>query len=175
MLDQTFTSNAIQKLIPIIRSKTPAQLFSFRLHTYSLPKGSPSLKRTSSERRAGTAWEPSKPEIKKKVSFPLKRSVSLPPPLSFLCLPLSMLKPWRQEEARRHKKNTGNIEMKDKLINKHKKFWEELIAYFPLIRHGPHRKRTRCLAVIRELLPSRWVATIGVIHRHTHTESNVIS
>jgi hypothetical protein len=22
-----------------------------------------------------------------------------------------------------------------------KKFWEELIAYFPLIRHGPHRKR----------------------------------
>jgi hypothetical protein len=20
-------------------------------------------------------------------------------------------------------------------------FWEELIAYFPLIRHGPHRKR----------------------------------
>jgi hypothetical protein len=21
-----------------------------------------------------------------------------------------------------------------------KKFWEELIAYFPLIRHGPHRK-----------------------------------
>jgi hypothetical protein len=22
-----------------------------------------------------------------------------------------------------------------------KKFWEELIAYFPLIRHGPHRER----------------------------------
>jgi hypothetical protein len=22
-----------------------------------------------------------------------------------------------------------------------KNFWEELIAYFPLIRHGPHRKR----------------------------------
>jgi hypothetical protein len=22
------------------------------------------------------------------------------------------------------------------------KFWEELIAYFPLIRHGPHRKRS---------------------------------
>jgi hypothetical protein len=21
------------------------------------------------------------------------------------------------------------------------KFWEELVAYFPLIRHGPHRKR----------------------------------
>jgi hypothetical protein len=43
-----------------------------------------------------------------------------------------------------------------------KKFWEELIAYFPLIRHGPHRKRrlqqlfvaaetcshSHCLAVI---------------------------
>jgi hypothetical protein len=26
------------------------------------------------------------------------------------------------------------------LIN-NKKFWEELTAYFPLIRHGPHRKR----------------------------------
>jgi hypothetical protein len=24
---------------------------------------------------------------------------------------------------------------------KNKKFWEELIAYFPLIRHGPHTKR----------------------------------
>jgi hypothetical protein len=23
----------------------------------------------------------------------------------------------------------------------YKKFWEELTAYFPLIRHGPHRKR----------------------------------
>jgi hypothetical protein len=22
----------------------------------------------------------------------------------------------------------------------HKKFWEEIIAYFPLIRHKPHRK-----------------------------------
>jgi hypothetical protein len=22
-----------------------------------------------------------------------------------------------------------------------KKFWEELIIYFPLIRHGPHRER----------------------------------
>jgi hypothetical protein len=22
-----------------------------------------------------------------------------------------------------------------------KKFWEELIVYFPLIRHGPHRKQ----------------------------------
>jgi hypothetical protein len=31
-----------------------------------------------------------------------------------------------------------------------KKFWGELIAYFPLIRHGPHRKSSRCLATIRE-------------------------
>jgi hypothetical protein len=23
----------------------------------------------------------------------------------------------------------------------YKKFWEELIAYFPLIRHGPHKKK----------------------------------
>jgi hypothetical protein len=26
-------------------------------------------------------------------------------------------------------------------LKKYKKFWEELIAFFPLIRHGPHRKR----------------------------------
>jgi hypothetical protein len=39
----------------------------------------------------------------------------------------------------------------------YKKFWEEVIAYFPLIRHGPHRKRSRCLATIRG------------IHRHTYT------
>jgi hypothetical protein len=26
-------------------------------------------------------------------------------------------------------------------LEENKKFWEELIAYFPLIRHGPHRKR----------------------------------
>jgi hypothetical protein len=25
--------------------------------------------------------------------------------------------------------------------NINKKFWDELIAYFPLIRHGPHRKQ----------------------------------
>jgi hypothetical protein len=31
---------------------------------------------------------------------------------------------------------------------RHKKFWEELIAYFPLIRHGPHRKPSCCLATI---------------------------
>jgi hypothetical protein len=26
-------------------------------------------------------------------------------------------------------------------FKKYKKFWEELIAYFPLIRHGPHKKQ----------------------------------
>jgi hypothetical protein len=32
-----------------------------------------------------------------------------------------------------------------------KKFWEELIAYFPLIRHGPHRKqRLQQIFVARE-------------------------
>jgi hypothetical protein len=29
----------------------------------------------------------------------------------------------------------------DLSILKNKKFWEQLIAYFPLILHGPHRKR----------------------------------
>jgi predicted metallo-beta-lactamase superfamily hydrolase len=92
--------------------------------------------------------------------------------------------------------------------NDNKKFWEEVIAYFPLIQHGPHGKRnnfvdthrqtyrqqgnhiihtqeavgilsSRCLATIRELLPSRCLVTIGGIHRqaqtHTYTDSNVIS
>jgi hypothetical protein len=36
-----------------MRSKTPAQLHSFRLHTYLLPKASPSLKRTSTRRTNG--------------------------------------------------------------------------------------------------------------------------
>jgi hypothetical protein len=55
-------------------------------------------------------------------------------------------------------------------INIKKKFWEEIIAYFPLIRHGPHRKRSRCLATIRGLLPSRCLAmTGGYTHTHTRT------
>jgi hypothetical protein len=55
------------------------------------------------------------------------------------------------------------------------KFWEELIAYFPLIRHGPHIKSSRCLATIRGLLPSRCLATIAGGYTDTHTDSNVIS
>jgi hypothetical protein len=46
-LDQNFTiMQHFQldiKLIPIMRSKTPAQLLAFRLHTLWLPKASPSL------------------------------------------------------------------------------------------------------------------------------------
>jgi hypothetical protein len=33
---------------------------------------------------------------------------------------------------------------------KPKTFWEEIIAYFPLIRHGQHRKSSRCLGTIRD-------------------------
>jgi hypothetical protein len=54
----------------------------------------------------------------------------------------------------------------------HKKFWEELIAYFPFIRHGPHRKRCAriplflyALFAAVTFLPSRCLATIGGIHR----------
>jgi hypothetical protein len=43
---------------------------------------------------------------------------------------------------------------------KDEKFWEELIAYVPLIRHGPHRKLSRCLATIKGLLPSRCLVAI---------------
>jgi hypothetical protein len=55
------------------------------------------------------------------------------------------------------------------LYPKIKNFWGKLIAYFPLIRHGPHRKRSRFLATIRGLLPSRCLATIrGNTQTHTH-------
>jgi hypothetical protein len=37
-------------------------------------------------------------------------------------------------------KNEGNMLYK-LLLPKMNKLWEEIIAYFPLIRHGPHRKR----------------------------------
>jgi hypothetical protein len=31
-----------------------------------------------------------------------------------------------------------------------KKFWEELISYFPVIRHGPHRKRNNYVDTHRQ-------------------------
>jgi hypothetical protein len=30
--------------------------------------------------------------------------------------------------------------MRNETVLINKKFWEELIAYFPVIQHGPHRK-----------------------------------
>jgi hypothetical protein len=44
-----------------------------------------------------------------------------------------------------------------------KNFWEELIAYFPSIRHGQHRKRSRCLTTIEDT------------QTNTHTHRNMIS
>jgi hypothetical protein len=40
-------------------------------------------------------------------------------------------------------RNEGKIKGSKLYENSYKvkKFWEELIAYYPLIRHGPHRKR----------------------------------
>jgi hypothetical protein len=53
-----------------------------------------------------------------------------------------------------------------------KKFWEELIAYFPLI-HDPNRKRhiqqfIYCCVFVAAVtcLPRRCLATTGGIHRH---------
>jgi hypothetical protein len=50
-----------------------------------------------------------------------------------------------------------------KFIEKSKKRWEELIAYFPLLTHGPHRKRRLKIFFIsaRTTLPSCYLATIG--------------
>jgi hypothetical protein len=41
-----------------------------------------------------------------------------------------------QHEYKQHKQTQGQ-----KIQIRNKKFWEELIAYFPLIRHTPYRKR----------------------------------
>jgi hypothetical protein len=44
-----------------------------------------------------------------------------------------------------------------------KKFWKELIAYFPLTGHGPHRKRRlqQLFAAAGPYLPSYYLATTG--------------
>jgi hypothetical protein len=51
-----------------------------------------------------------------------------------------------------------------------KKFWEELVTYFPLIRHGPHRKRRlqHFFFAERTCLASRCLATSG---KNTHTDT----
>jgi hypothetical protein len=60
--------------------------------------------------------------------------------------------------------------------NLNKLFWEELIAYFPLIRHVPYRKRLvqqlfYCyivFVVVVTFLPSSCLTTIvGHTYRHT--------
>jgi hypothetical protein len=53
-------------------------------------------------------------------------------------------------------------------VTENKNFWEELIAYFPLIRHGPHRKwlLQQFFITAGACLMSRCPATIGGIHIH---------
>jgi hypothetical protein len=59
-----------------------------------------------------------------------------------------------------------------------KKSWEELIAYFPLYDTGhiendasSNSSIVACVIVTAvTFLPSRCLATIGGIHRHTHTQ-----
>jgi hypothetical protein len=57
---------------------------------------------------------------------------------------------------------------------KNKKLWEELIAYFPFIRHGSHRKQ--CLQqffVAGTSLPSYYLETIwGYTGPQTHMPNN---
>jgi hypothetical protein len=47
-----------------------------------------------------------------------------------------VLKEKEEEKKKKKKKKERNVGM----WGKNKKLWEELVAYFPLIRHGPHRK-----------------------------------
>jgi hypothetical protein len=56
--------------------------------------------------------------------------------------------------------------MLQNVTKRNKKFWEGLIAYFPLIQRGLHRKRRlqQFFVVFTDLLPSN----DGGIHRQTH-------
>jgi hypothetical protein len=51
----------------------------------------------------------------------------------------------------------------DLVFTRYKKCWEELIAYFPLIRHGLHRKRRlqQLFVAVGTSLPGCYLATIG--------------
>jgi hypothetical protein len=40
-------------------------------------------------------------------------------------------------------------------IKINKKFWEEVIAYFTLIRHGPHRKRNNNVDTLTDTQTAR--------------------
>jgi hypothetical protein len=59
--------------------------------------------------------------------------------------------------------------------NKNKKFWEELIVYFPLILYEPHIKRRlqQFFVTIGTCLPSRCLATV-VGHTDNPTDSPLI-
>jgi hypothetical protein len=59
--------------------------------------------------------------------------------------------------------NTATGGMHDKATVKNEKFWEELIAYFPLIRHGSHRKRRlqQFFVAAGTSLPSWYLITKG--------------
>jgi hypothetical protein len=69
-----------------------------------------------------------------------------------------------------------------------KKLWEKLIAYFPLILHGPHRKRrlqqffvapgtclaSRCLATVRgDIKKHRLMGGIHVVRRYDGSGSMI--
>jgi hypothetical protein len=87
MLEQNFTimqpfQRHVKKLIPVIRSKTQAQLLSFMLHTLSLPEALP-----LPEGGGGTAWEPSKPELKKNLASNPLNVISLTTSPYFLFSP----------------------------------------------------------------------------------------
>jgi hypothetical protein len=86
--------------------------------------------------------------------------------------------------------NCQSLLQADRFYSKNKKFWEELIAYFPwydtghIINDASNNSSivacaivsavtflsSRCLATIRKFLRSRCLATIRGIHRQTHTD-----
>jgi hypothetical protein len=65
------------------------------------------------------------------------------------------------------------------LLRTNKKFWEELIAYFPLITRTAYRKMPRKMFrcrgnVLTELLPSNDRSKHRQTHRHTSNDTSIV-
>jgi hypothetical protein len=64
----------------------------------------------------------------------------------------------------------------NRLDTLNKKFWEELITCFPLIRQGPHRKRSlqQFSVAAGKSLPSYYLAAITAYTDTRHTRSTIL-
>jgi hypothetical protein len=87
-----------------------------------------------------------------------------------------------QQELLQHRKHEG-LCIHEKSLNenviKNKKFWEELVTYFPWVQHTPHKTWCvqqflyccMCITAMVTCLPSHCLSVMGRytrVHTHTH-------